>query len=166
MSPRISLVVAVADNGVIGKDGTLPWRMRDDLKWFKSVTTGKPIVMGRTTWESLGGPLPQRRNIVVSRQLDNAPEGSEVFAELDEALTAAAGSGVDEICLIGGAQLYTAAMARADRLYVTRVHGTPEGDTLFTLPDETGWTRTILRRIEKGSHNDFDATVEQWDRKA
>lgn len=125
----LTLIVAVADNGVIGADGRLPWRLPADLRHFKAATMGKPVLMGRRTWESLGRPLPGRRNVVVSRRSDWQPAGAEVFPSPDAALEAVAGE--PEVMVIGGAELYAALLPRAHRIALTRVHAKPEGDTTF-----------------------------------
>ncbi|MCE6982290.1 dihydrofolate reductase, partial [Pseudomonas frederiksbergensis] len=119
----LSLIAALAENRVIGIDNSMPWHLPGDFKYFKATTLGKPIIMGRKTWDSLGRPLPGRLNLVVSRQSGLQLEGAEVFASLDEAMVRAEQwaleQGVDELMLIGGAQLYTQAIERglADRLY-------------------------------------------------
>lgn len=150
-SHPIALVVAVADNGVIGRDGGLPWRLPGDLKYFKRVTMGKPLVMGRKTWESLPKkPLPGRPNLVVTRQNGYEAEGAEVFADLWSALEQAdrhvAGADVEdpEISVIGGADIFRACLPFADRLYLTEVHAEPDGDVLFPEFDREDW-REISR---------------------
>ena len=125
----LSVIVAVADNGVIGRDNALPWHLPEDLRYFKRVTLGKPIVMGRRTFESIGRPLPGRTNIVISRDPGFAAVGIEVAASLDAALQLA--SGAAEVVVIGGAEIYRLAIPRADRLYVTEVHTEPAGDALL-----------------------------------
>ncbi|WP_085314301.1 dihydrofolate reductase [Derxia lacustris] len=124
---RLSVIVAVARNGIIGRDNSLPWRLPADLRHFKATTLGAPIVMGRNTWESLGRPLPGRRNIVVSRNPDYAAAGAEVVGSLDAALALAADA--PEVFVIGGAQLYALAFARAERFVITEVALDPDGDT-------------------------------------
>ncbi|MBH3431258.1 dihydrofolate reductase [Pseudomonas alkylphenolica] len=141
----LSLIAALADNRVIGIDNRMPWHLPGDFKYFKATTLGKPIIMGRKTWDSLGRPLPGRLNLVVSRQPGLQLEGAEVFASLDEAMLRAEqwalAQGVDELMLIGGAQLYTQAIERglADRLYLTRVELSPEGDAWFPEFDAAQW---------------------------
>lgn len=127
--PRLVLVVAVAANGVIGREGGLPWRLSADLRRFKAITLGKPVVMGRKTWESIGKPLPGRHNIVVTRRHDfriDDPSVSVVH-DLDEALAAA--GDVPEVMIIGGAEIYALALPRAGIVELTRVHAEVEGDT-------------------------------------
>jgi len=130
---RVSIVVAMAANGVIGRGGKLPWHLPDDLKRFRELTMGHPIIMGRRTWESIARLLPGRQMIVVSRQpgFDTGVEGTQVASNLDEALEIARDLGDDEVFVIGGSQLYREALPRADRLYVTSIWAQIEGDTYF-----------------------------------
>ncbi len=128
---RLSLIAAVARNGVIGKEGGLPWRLPADLKRFKAVTTGHAVIMGRRTWEEIRRPLPGRRNIVLSRDPAFLAPGAEVVPDLAEALARARASQDDEGFVIGGAQLYAAALPLVDRLHLTRLDYDAEGDTLF-----------------------------------
>ena len=171
--PRLALVVARAHNGVIGNDGGLPWRLRSDLQRFKAITIGKPCIMGRATWESLPlKPLPGRLNIVMTRDQSYEEQGKArgalVCAGLDEAIEIAreqaAEDGMDEICLIGGAQLYADALARAKRLYITEVEAEPEGDTLFPVLDETAWVEVETERHEPGEKDDHAFTFRILDR--
>ena len=142
----LCLIAALAQNRVIGRDNQLPWHLPADLKHFKALTLGKPIIMGRKTWDSLGRPLPGRLNLVISRQPGLSLEGAEVFASLDAALQRAQAwalaQGVDELMLIGGAQLYGQALQQADRLYLTRVELSPEGDAWFPEFDTSVWQCT------------------------
>lgn len=136
--PLITLVVAAADNHVIGRENAMPWHIPEDFKHFKDVTVGKPCIMGRKTFESilasLGKPLPGRVNIVVSRQ-NYQHAGALTCKDLDEAIEQATKTGTDEICIVGGAQIYTQAVERklADKIYLTRVHQSPEGDAFFPV---------------------------------
>ncbi len=141
----ISLVVAIAENGVIGRDNGLPWRLPADLQHFKRTTMGKPILMGRKTFESIGRPLPGRRNIVVSRNEQYRAEGCETVSSIDAALELAANE--REIMIIGGASFYEQLLERADRLYVTRIHASVEGDAYFPQVDWSRW-----REIERSDH--------------
>jgi len=135
----LSLIVAVAENGVIGREGTLPWHISADLKRFKQLTMGHAIIMGRRTWESLGRPLPGRRSIVVSRNPNFTATGAEVAPSLDAALQLASAN--SEAFVIGGASLYEAALPKADRLYMTRVLASVEGDTFFPAFDANQWRK-------------------------
>ncbi len=136
---RISLVAAVAENRVIGRAGTLPWRLPQDLKRFKRLTLGHAVVMGRRTYESLPGPLPDRRMIVISGRDGWRPRGAEIASSLDEALAIARSRGEDELFVIGGAEVFAAALPRADRLYLTIVHAAVAGDTYFPAFDASKW---------------------------
>lgn len=133
--PIVSLVVAVARNGVIGRDNDLPWRLPDDLKRFKAITLGKPVVMGRKTFESIGRPLPGRENRVVSRQPGLGVEGCRVFAKLQDALAGPE----EEVMVIGGAQIYAEALPLAQRLFLTEVDAEVEGDARFPDLDPAAW---------------------------
>jgi len=139
----IVLLAAVADNGVIGRDNGLPFRQSSDLKRFKSLTTGKPVLMGRKTYLSIGKPLPDRTNIVVSRNGGFAAPGVVVAGSLDAALTAARGDalrrGVDEVVVIGGTDIFKQSMPLADRIEITHVHTRPPGDTHFPPIDRSYW---------------------------
>lgn len=134
---KLSIIVAVARNGVIGRGNALPWHLPADLKHFKTVTMGKPVIMGRKTYESIGRPLPGRRNLVVTRNAGFSAPGCEVLSSLDAALAECVTS--EEVFVIGGAQLYADALAKADRLYVTRVVADIEGDTFFPPFDAAQW---------------------------
>lgn len=142
--PRLSLIAAVAENGCIGVDNKLPWYLPDDLKYFKAVTSGKPVIMGRSTFDSLGRPLPNRTNIVITRNTDYAaPEGVRIVHSLEEAVTVAEAvahiAGDEEIVVIGGAQIYAQALPRADRLYLTEVGKSVSGDAFFPDWDKSAW---------------------------
>ena len=132
------LIAAVADNGVIGRAGALPWRLPEDLKRFRRLTLGKTVLMGRKTWDSLGKPLDGRANWVLTRVAGFAAPGATVFADLDQALAAAEG----ELMVIGGAELYRQTLPRARRLELTRVHARVEGDTYFPAYASTDWRET------------------------
>jgi len=136
-APRVALVVAMADNGVIGKDGGLPWQLPDDLKYFKVVTFGKPVLMGRRTFDSIGKALPGRRNLVMSRTASGSAPGIEYVRSVEQARSLAAGTA--ELCVIGGAEVYALALPLATRIYLTRVHAVVVGDVHFPLRDFSGW---------------------------
>jgi len=163
VNARIALVVARGRNGVIGRDGDLPWRLRSDLQRFKAITIGKPCLMGRRTWESLPlRPLPGRLNLVLTHDLsygeDGRAKGAVVCASLDEAIEIARETaeedGVDEICVIGGTALFEAALPRAHRLYITEVEAEPEGDAVFPAFDETRWTEVSWEPHAAGEKDD------------
>lgn len=152
MPPRVSLVVAMAENNVIGKDGDLPWHIPADLKHFKAVTMGKPIVMGRRTYESIGRPLPGRLNIVVTRDPSRQWDGVETVQSLPDALDRAAADGAEEIMVIGGGDLYRAALPLAQRIYLTRVHEVVDGDTVFPALDSADWREHSCERKDDIHH--------------
>jgi dihydrofolate reductase len=135
---RISLIVAVARNNVIGKDGALPWKLSADLKRFKALTMGKPVIMGRKTYESIGKPLPGRDNIIVSRVGFRA-EGTRTAPSVAEAIALADGA---EAMVIGGAAIYAAMLPLAERIHLTRVDAAIDGDALFPIINEADWRRT------------------------
>ena len=142
--PVLSLIVAVSDNGVIGREGGLPWRLPEDLKWFKARTMGKPIIMGRKTWESFPKrPLPGRTNIIVTRQASYVAPDAVVAPSLDAALDLARRENPDEIMIIGGAQLYAQALGLVTRIYLTQVAVTVEGDAFFPAFDRSTWRERV-----------------------
>lgn len=149
MAPRLVLIAAVAENGIIGRDNDMPWRLPTDLQHFKALTIGKAVIMGRRTFEAIGRPLPDRLNIVVTRQADLGFAGLRTAYSLDEAEmlaeTHARNHGSDEICIIGGGQIYAATIDRADLLEITEVHARPEGDARFPPIDPALW-REVARR--------------------
>ncbi len=167
MTPRLCLIAALAENRVIGRDNQLPWHLPADLRHFKALTLGKPIIMGRKTWDSLGRPLPGRLNLVVSRQADLQLEGAEVFASLEQAIARASqwatAQGVDELMLIGGAQLYELGLAMAERLYLTRVALSPQGDAWFPELPEQDW-RLLERQAQVAGEQSPAYCFETWQR--
>ena len=163
----LSLIAALGENRVIGVDNSMPWHLPGDFKYFKATTLDKPIIMGRKTWDSLGRPLPGRLNIVVSRQTDLMLEGAEVFPSLDAAVARAEAwaleQGVDELMLIGGAQLYAQGLEQADRLYLTRVALSPEGDAWFPAFDENLWK--LVSNLQNPAEGDKPAyNFEVWEK--
>lgn len=150
---RISLIVAVAENGVIGRDGDLPWRIPADLKFFKATTTGHPIVMGRKTHQSIGRALPGRTNIVITRDSDFVGVDIAVVGDFDAALLAAGDAA--EVMVIGGAQIYELALPRAERIYLTEVHVAADGDTHFPDLDRNIWRETA--RVDHPAEGDTPA---------
>jgi dihydrofolate reductase len=142
---RVALIAAVARNGVIGAENRLPWKLPEDLRRFRELTTGKPVIMGRKTWESIGRPLPGRRNLVITRRRDFVAAGAECFGSLSEALAVCEG----ECFVIGGGEIYAQAMPLADRLYLTRLERDVEGDAYFP-PVPEGAFREVAReeRVE------------------
>lgn len=156
----LSLIVAMANNRAIGKDNQLLWHIPEDLQYFKRITMGKPMIMGRKTFESIGRPLPGRLNIVVTRQSDWAHEGTVVAHSIEDAKRIAEGQaeidGVDEIMLIGGAELYTSAIEHADKIYLTRVDTNIEGDAFFPVIDETQWQETSREEHVASEKNPYN----------
>jgi dihydrofolate reductase len=161
--PLVTLIVAVADSGVIGRDNTLPWHLPEDLKRFKRLTMGKPIVMGRKTFESIGKPLPGRLNIVVTRDANYRREGVTVVHDVDSALRAAAG--VPEVMVIGGADLFRLFLARAGRVHLTRVHGDIDGDIHWAPLDERLWRRTDSEEHAADERHAYAMTFEVWEKR-
>jgi dihydrofolate reductase len=166
--PKLTLVVAIARNGVIGQGGALPWRLSSDMKRFKAATMGKPVLMGRKTWESLPKkPLPGRQNLVLTRDAEFAANGAWVFSDLTLMIAAgramAKQSGADEVCVIGGAQLYDAALPLADRIVLTEVNLAPEGDARLAL-DLSAWREISRESVSAGPNDDADFVVRVLER--
>lgn len=166
--PRVALIVARARNGVIGRDGGLPWRLKADLKAFKRTTMGKPVLMGRKTWDSLPFALPGRPNLVLTRDRAFCAEGAEVFldfpAMLARAHAIAAESGAAEIMIIGGEALFELALPIADRLYLTEVEAEVSGDVRFPQIQQTDWVETDRLRHQADSDNEHAFVVRVLDR--
>ncbi len=159
----INIIVAVAENGIIGGDNQLLWHISEDLKHFKKITSGHPVVMGRKTFESLGRPLPNRQNIVITRS-DIEIEGCTVVHSLEEALSLF--TPADKVFIIGGAQIYREALSLADRFYLTRVHKEYEGDTYFPEWDEKEWQMIDKEHFERGEKYEYPYTFEEYIRVA
>jgi dihydrofolate reductase len=159
---EIVLVAAVAENGVIGRAGGLPWRLKSDLQQFRALTTGKPIVMGRRTWASLARPLPQRTNIVVTRDPAFTASGAVVTTSLAAALAVARGDALrrnaDAIMVIGGGDIYAQAMPLASRLEITHVHARPDGEAIFPPIDPAIWRETARREGSPGPDDEAGFT--------
>ena len=159
---EIVLVAAVAENGVIGRAGGLPWRLKSDLQHFRALTTGRPVLMGRRTWASLARPLPYRTNIVVTRDPAFAARGAVVAASFAAALEIARGDAlrrnVDAIMVIGGGDIYAQAMPLATRLEITRVHASPDGEAIFPAIDATAWRETARRECPPGPGDEARVT--------
>jgi dihydrofolate reductase len=145
---HISLILAIADNGVIGNANAISWRIPEDMRRFKALTLGKPVIMGRRTWESLPKkPLPGRTNIVVTRDGNYRADGAVIATSLDEAIARARSENTNEFFVIGGAEIYRAALPFATRIHLTEVHSKADGDTVFHL-DRAGWRETARERHE------------------
>ena len=164
------LIVAVAENGVIGADGAIPWRLKSDIQRFKAMTIGKPVVMGRKTFLSLRRPLPGRTNIVVTRDSGFSASGAVVTTSLKEARAIAAGDAMrrfaTEIAVIGGAEIYKQWMDIANRLELTEVHARPEGDTCFPAIDAAKWRETARVRYPAGADDSADFSYVSYIRRA
>lgn len=157
----ISIIVAVAENGVIGDKNTLLWHISEDLKHFKSITSGHPVIMGRKTFESLGRPLPNRENVVISRQ-NIVLDGCTVVHSLDEAVALFPAS--EEVFIIGGAQIYEQALPLADRFYLTRVLHSYQGDTCFPDWDEAAWRLVESEGFPSGAAYPYPFVFEMYER--
>ncbi len=168
MSIRLSMMVAKASNNVIGRDNKLPWYLPNDLKYFKQVTFGKPVIMGRKTWESLKGPLPGRTNIVITRQPDYLADGAKVVASLDDAVAMAENvafiEGQEEAVIMGGAEIYSLALPQAERLYLTEVHANVEGDTFFPEYDASEWQQIAREDFAAEGPNPYDYSFVVYER--
>ncbi|MGI9425660.1 MAG: dihydrofolate reductase [Hyphomicrobiaceae bacterium] len=167
-APRAAIVVAVAENGVIGQNGGLPWHLEHDLRMFRQLTLDKPVVMGRKTYDAIGRPLDRRLNIVISRQSILPDETVKIARSpddaLDKAYRAAREMRCDEFLIIGGAEIFAATLAHVERIYLTRVRARPDGDTLFPhlVPDE--WREMSRDPLPKGARDDYEAVLIVYNR--
>jgi dihydrofolate reductase len=157
---RISMIWAMAENNVIGRDNKLPWHLPNDLKYFKKITTGKPIIMGRKTYDSIGKPLPNRTNIVITRDTKFYEDGVKVVHTLDDAIELAEATclinALDEVIVIGGAEIYKLCLPKADRLYVTLVHANVDGDAYFPEIELSDYDEVKREFFEKDGPNPYD----------
>ncbi|MBC9930241.1 dihydrofolate reductase [Chitinophaga qingshengii] len=161
---RVSIIVAASENNVIGINNQLPWRLSTDLKYFKSTTLGKPIVMGRKTFESLGKPLPGRPNIVITRQTDFRPEGVYVVASVDAAIEKAKTFEGEELFITGGSQIFEQAWHLVNRIYLTRVYAVVPGDAFFPAIHGNEWTLVSDERHEADEKNQYPFSFQVWER--
>lgn len=159
---KISMIAAMAHDRVIGKDNQMPWHLPADLAHFKRVTLGKPVLMGRKTFESIGRPLPGRRNLVISRNPDYQVEGIEVVGSVEAVLALLAGSSVEELMVIGGGHLYAEMLPSADCLYLTRIDLAVEGDTRFPAFDDGQWQRVDCESHPADERNPHPYSFETW----
>lgn len=160
----VGVIVAVAENGVVGRDGQLPWHLPEDLRYFRRMTLGRPIIMGRRTFESIGRPLPGRRNIVITQTPGFRADGLELASSLRSALELAAATAPDEIMVIGGARVYAEAIPLADHLYMTEVHAQVPGDTFLPSVDWSEW-REVGREFHPAEGNNaFDYSFVEYRR--
>jgi dihydrofolate reductase len=162
---KISMIAAMAHDRVIGKDNQMPWHLPADLAHFKRVTLGKPVLMGRKTFESIGRPLPGRRNLVISRNPDYQAEGIEVVGSVEAALALLAGSSVKELMVIGGGHLYAEMLPSADCLYLTQIDLAVEGDTRFPAFDDGQWQRIECESHPADEKNPHPYSFEIWQRR-
>ncbi|WP_375457684.1 dihydrofolate reductase [uncultured Enterovirga sp.] len=158
----LAIVVALAENGVIGRDNALPWRLRTDLRRFRDLTWGKPMIMGRRCWDAIGRPLPGRETVLMTRSRGVSPMGAHVASSWEEAKALAsrlaAGMGSEEIAVVGGAEIYRLALPETDRLHLTRVHDETPGDVLFPAYDAGSFRETFRERHEAGEADEHAFT--------
>jgi dihydrofolate reductase len=169
MSIKIAMIAGVAANGVIGSDQTIPWRVPSDMAFFKQTTMGKPIIMGRKQYETVGRPLPGRTNIVITRQSGYQPEGVLVFNDIENALekarSIAHADGVDEIMVIGGGELYAQLIDRADRLYISHIDLQPAGDVHFPDIAPAQWAVVDLPEVAPSPKDEATYRVKVYERR-
>jgi len=161
----ISLLVAVAENGVIGANNALPWHLPNDLKYFKNRTWAMPVLMGRKTFESIGKALPGRKNIVITRNREWQKESAYPVYSVEEAISLAQKDGVKEIFVIGGAEIFSSTLPQANRVYLTRVHAQFKGDVFFPELDQKEWRQTGEVKCKQDEKNAYDHTFEIWERR-
>lgn len=161
----LSLLVASSENNVIGKDNQLPWHLPNDLKYFKNLTWGMPILMGRKTFDSIGKALPGRKSIVITRNEDWRHAGVDVVHSIDEAIQKAESLGVKEVFVIGGAEIFKTSLPAANRIYLTRIHQDFEGDVFFPEIANNEWDLTSSRYCEADEKNPYNHTYQVWNRK-
>ena len=160
---KIAIIVATDEQGLIGRENDLPWKLSADLQFFRRTTMGKPIVMGRNTHESIGRPLPGRRNIIVTRQPDYQADGCEVVHSIDEAMQLC--DDAEEVMIMGGASLYEQMLPCCHRLYLTKVHARLEGDTWFPAWSEQDWQLLSCEEHKADEHNQFDYSFMLYERR-
>lgn len=162
----ISLIVAASDNNVIGKDNHLMWNLPIDMKFFKNTTWGFPVIMGRKTFAELGSkPLSGRQNIVVTRQKSFKADGIVVVNSLEDALFVAREGDTNEIFVIGGGEIYKEALPKANRIYITRVHATLQGDAYFPDFEEKKWNLISSKEVKADDKHEYDFTIQLWEKK-
>jgi dihydrofolate reductase len=161
----ISFIVAVSQNNVIGKDNKLPWHLPSDMKYFKNKTWAMPVVMGRKTFEALGKPLDGRTNIVITRQTDWKPAGVAIVHSIDQAILEATMTDAKEIFVIGGSEIFSAALPSADRIYLTLIHHDFEGDAFFPKPDLDDWKLVSNKDCDADEKNKYAHSFQVWERK-
>jgi dihydrofolate reductase len=168
IDPIVALVVAVAENGVIGRDGRLPWRLPSEMRHFRNVTMDKPVIMGRRTFVSLKKPLAKRDNIVLTHNREYAPQGAIAVESVEQALKVASDCAMaraaKEMMVVGGAEVYAALLPKAERIYFTRVHAKPEGDVRFPELDLGVWREVSSEHHPRGEKDEFDYTISVFER--
>ena len=166
---RVSIIAAIAENGVIGLHGNLPWQIPEDLKYFKKITMGAAIIMGRKTFESIGKPLPGRTNIVITRNQNFIFENADIAYDLESSIKIANResfkNNINEMFIIGGAQIYSLALEKTDRLYITEIHSEVKGDTWFPILDNNAWTEISRKRFKSKKINEPEYSFVIHDRK-
>jgi dihydrofolate reductase len=160
----LSLIVAATTNNVIGKNNDLPWRLPNDMKYFKNTTWGMPVIMGRKTFESMTEPLAGRTNIVITRQTNWKPDGAVVVNKLSDALFVAKDADSKEVFVIGGGEIFKEAIKKADRIYMTRIHTIIDGDAFFPEIDEKKWKLVSKRDCFADEKHKFDYSFEVWEK--
>lgn len=160
----ISLIAAMSENRVIGRDGKLPWHMPADLQYFKNLTSGHVVIMGRKTFESFGHPLPERTNVVVTRRRDYKPEGVQIVHDLDAALEL--GKTDAEVFILGGQDIFQQMMPKVDRIYLTVIHTMIDGDTFFPEFDQSNWNLAHEDVHDADEHNRFGYSFRRYERKS
>ena len=160
----LSLLVAADENNLIGKDNKLPWHLPADLKYFKNLTWGMPILMGRKTFDSIGKPLAGRKNMIITRNKDWQQEGVVVVYTIDEAIEVAKKEDVKELFIIGGAEIFNTSITTADRIYLTRIHHSFEGDVYFPAISKEEWQLVKEVQGKKDEKNPYDFTFQTWER--
>ena len=160
---KVSIIVTIGKNKVIGKDNSLPWKLPADMKHFKELTTGKPVIMGRKTFESIGKPLPNRTNFIITRNQEYKAEGCVVVHSIDEALKASEGN--EEVMVIGGAQIYKEFLPRANKMYLTIIDADFEGDAFFPEYNIEEWEETSYEEHERDAENQYDYRFMTLERK-
>ena len=163
---KISIIVAIADNGVIGRDNELPWRLSADLQRFKALTMGHHLLLGRKTFEAIGRPLPGREMIVVSRGTPELPDGVHLASSILDGIERARSLGEEELFVAGGASIYAVTLTDCDRVYLTRVHDDVDGDVLFPAVDWSLWDEVSRQEIPADERNEYATTFTVYDRTA
>ncbi|HEY2721885.1 MAG TPA: dihydrofolate reductase [Chitinophagaceae bacterium] len=160
----ISFIVAASENNVIGKDNQLPWHLPKDMKYFKNITWGMPVIMGRKSFEALGKPLNGRKNFVITRNKDWKAEGVQAVQTIDNAIALATQTDTKEILITGGGEIFKAALPKANRIYLTRVHGNFEGDAFFPTLDTNEWKLTSNHDHDPDEKNHYALSFQVWER--